>query len=280
MPSRNRILLIGGNPVASAISVRLTYAGYDCVHFISGTEENLRYHLSFGDAVFRGSRTIDGLTAATFSEEKFAEDVAKGLSEEELLAENISYMLADKKIPVLHDIEVEKAVEAVQPSAIILTGKTDSPTLLDSADLVVGLHPHHTIGKDCHVMVDSRLCQSLGKVFTPGEEINEGLTIENRFFNDPFAYCHSPIPGAWIAGKSIGDVVEEDEALGKIESIGIRSPFAGQVWGIAHSGRLMDARGAVAMILHGEPSEDVFQLDFRERSIAGGILEAVLRFNN
>lgn len=276
--SKDRILLIGGNPIASAISVRLTYAGYDCIHHITGVEENLRYHLSFGDAVFRGSRTIDGLTAATFSEDKLAEDVAKGLSEDELLQENITYMLADKKNPVLHDVPIETAVKVIQPAAIILTGTSDTPSLLDSAGLVVGLHPNHIIGSDCHIAVDSRLCQTLGNVITPGEEIREGLTIENRFFNDPFAYCHSPIPGAWIANKSIGEEVEENEALGKIENIEIRSPYAGQVWGIAHSGRLIDARGTVAMILQGEASEDVFQLGFRERAIAGGVLEAVLRF--
>ncbi len=277
--SKMRILLFGGNPTASAISVRLTHAGYDCVHIISGTEENLRYHLSFGDAVFRGSRTVEGLTAATFSEEKLAEDVARGLSEDELLFENIAFMLSDKKIPVLHNVAIDTAIAVVNPAAIVLTEKMDSPPLLDSANLVIGLHPLHTAGTDCHIVVDSRLCQTLGSVVTPGEEIREGLTIDNRFFNDPFVYCHSPIPGAWIASKSIGDGVEENEALGKIENIEIRSPYAGQVWGIAHSGRLIDARGAVDMILQGEDSEDVYQLDFRERAVAGGVLEAGLRFS-
>lgn len=220
--AKTRVLLMGGNTTATAISVRLGYAGYDCVHYVPDAEENLRYHLSFGDAVFNGSRTVDGLTAATFSEERLSEGVAKGLSEDELLTENVNYMLADKKIPVLHDVSIEKCIAAVQPSTIILTSQSHSPTLLDSADLVIGLYPHHIIGKDCHILVDSRLSQSLGKVMTPGEEIQEGLTIENRFFNDPFAYCHSPIAGAWIAAKSIGDEVEENEALGKIEDIEIR----------------------------------------------------------
>ena len=177
----------------------------------------------------------------------------------------------------MHDIPAAEAGELCGARLAVQTTVSSSTSLLDTMKLAIGLYPENTPGADCHIAVDSRPCHSLGAVYTPGTVLHEGLTIHPQFFNDPFMFCHTPIAGAWVAMKSIGGEVAENEPLGKIDDIEIRSPYAGQVWGLVHSGRLLEARSPVAMILQGESLDACFEIGYRERAVAGGVLEALLR---
>ena len=58
------------------------------------------------------------------------------------------------------------------------------------------------------------------------------------------------------------------------------APQDGQMWGLAHRGRFIPAKGNLALIYQGKPGEQYRHLGFRENAVAGGILQAMLQFGD
>lgn len=270
--------ICGGGEIASAAAIRLFKCGYPVVMF-AGREENLlRYHLCLGEALFLGQKTVEDVTATILSEELLAEQQEKSLDGP--LAGGIRYLLKDRKIPVLEAVEFEQTIPLLSLQALVNAQPASRAPIavsIDHAPLVIGLHPFHQPGVQCHFAVESRLNYFLGRVISTGIHLPEESS-PGDFFKDPFAYCQTPVEGLWLSLKAIGDAIRYNEAIGKINGIEIRSPHEGQLWGLAHSGRFLSAKSPVALIYRGKANERYRYLSFRENAIAGGIVQAVMQF--
>lgn len=272
------IAICGGGEIASAAAIRLFKCGYEVVMF-AGREENLlRYHLCLGDALFQGQKTVEDITATILPEDLLAEQQEKSFADPML--SGIRYLLKDRKIPVLEAAEFEKTIALLSPQALVNAQPASTapiPVSIDHAPLVIGLHPFHQPGVQCHFAVESRLNYFLGRVISAGIHLPEEFS-PGDFFKDPFAHCQTPVEGLWLSLKAIGDAIRYNEPIGKINEIEIRSPHDGQLWGLAHSGRFLPAKSPVALIYQGRASEQYRYLSFRENAIAGGIVQAVMQF--
>ncbi len=271
------ICVIGGNEIASTIASTLFQSGFPVVISADEKENLLRHHLSFGDAIYQGSKTINSVTASLLSDEQLAESPT--LSIEEKLKESIQFILQDRRLPLIHQLDLDWLLEALQPTVIVntITEPLEALSLISMAPLVIGLQTLHTPGKDCHLAISSANSWQLGEIVSP-DNTAEPPSNDAHFFNDPFAYCHTPLEGLWVSTKSNGEMVSQNESLGKIDNIEIRSPFDGQIWGIARSGRFLAARSSVAMIFQGSGDDAYRKVGYRENAIANATLQAIMRY--
>lgn len=270
------ICIFGGNEIASAAAIRFFKCGYDVLMAVDSRENYLRYHLCLGDALLQGQKVVEDVTAATLPEEILADFDASVYSSP--LAAAAQYVMRDLKIPVIDETEFETVIKELVPQIIVNCHcEAASPVTIDHARLVVGLAPHHQPGVDCHVAVESRQTYYLGRVLSTNT-LTPSDPIDSNFFKDPFSYCPTPVEGLWLALKAIGDEIRYNEAIGKIEGIEIRSPYNGQIWGLAHSGKFIPAKSNVALIYQGKATDHYRCLGFREKAVAGGLLQAVLQY--
>lgn len=269
--------VIGGNEIASTIAATLFQSGFSVVISADEKENLLRHHLSFGDAIYQGSKTINAVTSSLLSDEQLAESPT--LSIEEKLKESLQFMLQNRRIPLIHQLDLDWLLEVLAPAVIVNTvaEPLEGASLISMAPLVIGLQTLHTPGKDCHLAISSANTYSLGEIVSP-ENAPEPPAHDAHFFNDPFAYCHAPSEGLWVSSKSNGEMVSENETLGKVDDTEIHSPFDGQIWGIARSGRFLAEQSAVAMIFQGNGGEAYRKVGFRENAIANATLQAVMRY--
>lgn len=280
MKSTNPILILGGNELASAIALKLYNARLEPAIYVPADEIFLRHNLCFGDAVFQNRKTIEGVTAETLPEELMIEEGGNSYLEKAKNA--IQYLIRDRKIPVLtHNSDVD-ARSLLDPPVIVSTltdGDKTTRTMggvEPGQPLIIGCYPHYVPGKNCDWAVDTRLNYRLGQVYHQPVDESKVTEVDIRLFKNPFEHCTIPLEGVWVALKEIGEPVKYNEALGKIDEVEIRSPYDGQIWGIAHSGRIYPPKAAIAQIYTGPKTEDYRYYGFRENAIAGGVLEAVL----
>lgn len=284
MNSSDPILIYGGNELASAIALKLFNCQLKPAIYVYPDEIFLRHNLCFGDAVYQNRKTIEGVSGETVSEESV--DSGEGNSYPEKLRNAVQFLLKDRKIPILHQLSDIDAPSILNPSIIInslppnVIADQMTPASGDAAMPsvpVIGCYPHHVPGQDCHWAVETRLNYRLGQIYEQDIENAAPEKIDLHFFKSPFEYCTMPLEGVWIALKQIGETAKYNEALGKIDEVEIRSPYDGQVWGIAHSGKIYPPKAAIAQIYTAPKTEDYRYFGFRENAIAGGVLEAVLR---
>ncbi len=279
MEKRAYILIFGGDEVASAIAIQLVRGDIPVVLIVDPEEFYLRHNLCLGMAQFRERQIVDGVEASQLPEDWME---ATGTPAEKL-AVAMQQLWLDKKIPVLVDIPLEY-LEGNTPLAVVETrlpkedGETPSLLLALPFDApIIGLAPYHLPGRQVNAAVETRLNYHLGRVYLDVSEVPRAPRLDRHFFHLPFETIHTPIEGVWVGLKDIGDTINFNEALGKVNEIEIRSAEDGQVWGIAPSGRFVAAGQSVGIIFKGRPTQDYQFFSFQERAIAAGVLNAVFR---
>ncbi len=276
MSTPTKILICGGNEIASATAVKLQNCGFEVLVAASEDENLLRYHLCLGDTLMQGQKILENATATVLADDLLGDPGQKDPAEKFLRA--VYFAFRDRSIPVIPLTDLSLARSAFAPQIIVnFYSPHLAPVSIDDAPLVVGTFPGHTPGSDCHVAVETRLSFHLGRIYSPSHNIPEDDS-ERIFFTNPFAYCKSPLGGVWLALKSIGEPVRYNEPLGRVDDIEIRSPHNGQIWGLTHSGKFIAPHCQIALIYLGAPGDHYRYLGFRETCIAGGVVEAVLHF--
>lgn len=272
MKASRPILVCGGNSSASAIALRFFNSGLKTIIYVEPDEIFLRHNLCFGDAVYQNKKIIEDVTAEIISEDLIKTDATGSYLEK--INNAIDYTLKDRKIPVIHLLSFTDIVQIINPGIVINT--LPQNIQLNSAT-VLGCYPHHIPGIDCNIAVETRLNYRLGAIYYPETQSISEEKADLHFFKIPFEYCSIPIEGVWIALKEIGETIRYNEALGKIDEVEIRCPYDGQIWGIAHSGKIYPQKTRITQIYTGPPTENFRHFSFRENAVAGGFLEAVLR---
>lgn len=275
MNRENPILICGGDETASAIALKLFNSGLNVVMYVTADELFLRHNLCLGDAIFQNQKTVENATSITLPEDLMASEENRNLPEKIKVAAD--HIIKDRKIPLLHQISIEQALKAISASIVINASPSGASELPGDSAHVIGFYPNHSPGKHCHLAIETRLNYRLGEIYHPGTQDISNLQSEQHFFKDPFSICSTPLEGIWVALKEIGEKINYNDPLGKINDIEIRSPYDGQIWGIAHSGKYYPAKTSIAKIYGGLPSENYRYFSFRENAIAGAALEAVLK---
>jgi xanthine dehydrogenase accessory factor len=259
------IAIKGAGEMASAVAWRLYMANLRCV-FMMETAMPLavRREVSFCEAVYRGSKTVEGVEALKAG-----------------MAEDIPRVWGLGKVAVIIDPEW-RTLNRIKPDVLVdgILAKQNLGTRKDDAHLVIGLGPGFVAGGDVHLVIETNRGHHLGRLISSGSAAPNtgipgsvgGVTSER--------VLRAPVAGEFQATRKIGDALRKGDVVGRIGQIevtaGIDGILRGLMWTpiwVPQGIKLgdIDPRGQVGFCC---------TISDKARAVAGSVLEAVLRTFN
>jgi hypothetical protein len=277
MNSSGLVMVLGGGEIGSAISTYLWKAGIKTCIVLDSQLINLRRPICFSDALHIEKKHIKGAEGLLIS----GDDIEKhgDVSIEEKWKKAINFHIHNRTIPIFTQEEYPNFLIHLNPEIVINTIESSQPTLdIECTGYVIGLYPFNIPGKDCHLSVESRMNYWLGEVYTTPPENRENFDI--KFFKRSLVTISAPIEGVFISLKEIGEKIRQNESVGTINQVDIKSPYTGQIWGLFYSGRFIAAKQPMVLICEGYRGKEYTDFDFSHRVIAGSILAEVENYFN
>ena len=256
--TRTPVVVRGGGELASAAARLLFLSGFPVVVLERAQPLAVRRLVSFGEAVFAGEITVQGVTGRRVAPE------AVGFS-------------GDGFIPVAVDPEGTQIVR-LSPGVLVdaRMAKTNLGTHRSQAPLVVALGPGFVAGDDVHAVIETERGPDLGRVLWQGwAEPDSAKPAEVRGYSER-RVLRAPRSGVFRAFRAIGDVVIPRQVVGEVEGEPVTTPIAGLVRGLLADGVTIDAGTKVGDVDPRGPSIDPRRLSDKARAVSAGVLEAIL----
>jgi xanthine dehydrogenase accessory factor len=258
----NHILIVikGGGDLASGVAYRLKRAGFPLIITELPAPMLVRRAVCYGDAIYQGHITVDGLTARRVD-----------------TIEQAGQLAATGTIPVLVD-PAAGVIAALHPAVVIdaIMAKRNTGTRLGHAPLVIALGPGFTAGQDCHAVIETNRGHWLGRVITHGSPQTDTGSPGAVKGHTAGRVLRAPAAGHVLPHAHIGEIIRQGQLIATVEGQELRAPFDGILRGLIHQtvpvtpglkiGDL-DPRGEVDYCFH---------ISDKSLSIAGGVLEAIL----
>jgi len=257
------VLIRGGVDLASGVAMRLYRCGFQIVMTELPQPLCVRRLVSFGEAVYAGEWTVEGVTA------KKVEDPTDTL--------RILQILAKGRIPVLVDAE-GAAIKALHPMVVVDARMIKQPVELIETriKLIIGLGPGFVAGKNCHAVIETNRGHMLGRVIWEGAPEEDTGIPEEVQRHRAERVLRSPADGILEAKAEIGDHLEADQLVAEVGGKPVLAPFKGILRGLIHPG-IQVSRGM--KIGDVDPRDDpryCALISDKSLSIGGGVLEAIL----
>lgn len=146
------VVVRGAGDLATGILFTLRQFGYRAVALECASPAAIRRTVSFSDAVYDGSHTVEGVTAVCCGG-----------------PDGIPSVLAQGRIPVLVDPE-GRWIRSLAPHAVVdaILAKKNLGTRRDMAPAVVGVGPGFCAGEDVHAVVETLRGHDLGRFILQG----------------------------------------------------------------------------------------------------------------
>jgi xanthine dehydrogenase accessory factor len=250
------VLMRGGGDLATGVALRLHRAGIAVVVTELAQPLAVRRAVSFCEAVYEGTWTVEDVTARRVA----------------ALGDAIRVIRAGE-IPVLVEPGVpgDPLLQTIVLVDARLT-KQAPETDRSAAPLVIGLGPGFTAGSDCHAVVETQRGGTLGRVYWSGSALPDTATPEG----DPRRVLRAPVGGRIEARAEIGQHVEEGQCVAEIAGHRIVSPFAGVLRGLIRPGVTVQAGTKIGDIDARGIHRLCFLASDKALAVGGGVLEAVL----
>ena len=254
------ILLRGGGDLASGVALRLHHAGIKLIITELAQPLAVRRAVSFGEAVYEGVHTVEGVTARR---------VEPG---------QIFTSLAADEIPVLVDPNAEILTFDLAPSTIMavidarLTKQPPSP-LPTHVPLHIGLGPGFHAGVNCNAVIETRRSHTLGRVYWDGAPQPDSGQPEG----DPRRVLRAPADGVLRAQAKIGDHLEEGQVVAVIgDEYIIESPLKGVLRGLIREGVHVTKGLKIGDVDPRDDPSSCYLVSDKALAIGGAALEAIL----
>ncbi len=254
------ILIKGAGDLASGAAVRLAHCGFEIVMTDLKHPTSIRRTVCFSEAIRTGVQTVEDVTA------EYARSI-----------EEIPAIHRRGHIAVLADPNA-LCVQALHPEAIVdaILAKRNLGTRLSDAPIVIALGPGFTAGGDCHAVIETMRGHDLGRMILSGAaQENTGIPGSIGGFTTE-RVLRAPKDGLFTEIRHIGDTVKRGETVATVDGEPVITAIDGVVRGLLPSGTPVtkgmksgdvDPRSAV---------EHCYTVSDKARSIAGGVLEAIL----
>lgn len=256
--AKGRIWIQGAGELASGVALRLFRCGYQVITAEIANPLAVRRLVSFSEAVYEGSATVEGVSGALTSPEEAT----------------YSYSQVGVVIDPLGEVLAKLGADAVVDARI--TKKSPAPLPCGQAPLI-GLGPGFTCGKEATLVIETHRGARLGQVISHGTAAaNTGVpgVIGGQ---SALRVVRSPGSGNFKPEVSIGDLVQEKQILGYVNGEPVVSRLDGQVRGLIHSqAELSDGEKVGDVDPRGREVDPNLVSD-KALAIAGGVLEALLR---
>lgn len=258
------VLIRGGGEVASGVAHKLVRAHFRVCMTETSHPMAVSRGVAFCEAIYDGEKEVEGIVA------RHVESAAE-----------IPEAWHENKLPII--VDPEASIRAsLNPQVLIdaIMAKRNLGTKISDSPLVIGLGPGFQAGRDVHMVVETNNSESLGKVILVGkaeEDTGIPVAIEGLTFE---RVLHAPKGGLFQTDKEIGDLVAAGEVVASVAEQPVRTEIGGVVRALLRSGTKV-AKGTKLGEIDPSGNRGVcFTIRPRMRTIAGGVLEAILmRFN-
>lgn len=276
-----KILIIcrGGGDLATGIVHRLFRAGFPVLVLETDSPAAIRRQVSFSEAVYDGTATVEGVTAERIASADRA---------------SVDHVLEAGRVPLLVDPE-GNSIAQLKPDIVVdaIIAKKNLGTAKEMAPLVIGVGPGFTAGEDVDLVVESMRGHNLARIFTTGSALpNTGIPGNIGGFTKE-RVLHAEVDGYMKNIRKIGDIVEKGEEIARIYEkmteegifsgsyVSVEASISGIIRGLIREGYHFQKGFKIADI---DPREselaNCFTISDKARSIGGSVLEAVCGYVN
>lgn len=276
-----KILIIcrGGGDLATGIVHRLFRAGFPVLVLETDSPAAIRRQVSFSEAVYDGTATVEGVTAERIASANRA---------------SVNHVLEEGRVPLLVDPE-GSSIPLLKPDIVVdaIIAKKNLGTAKEMAPLVIGVGPGFTAGEDVDLVVESMRGHNLARIFTTGSALpNTGIPGNIGGFTKE-RVLHAEAAGYMKNIRKIGDIVKKGEEIARIYEkmtedgtfsgsyVSVEASISGMIRGLIREGYHFQKGFKIADI---DPRENelanCFTISDKARSIGGSVLEAVCGYVN
>lgn len=254
------VLVWGGGDLASGVALRLHRSGIHVVVVERSQPLAVRRSVAFAQAVYDGETTIEEVTGRLIQS-----------------GDQMAACWQNGEIPVIVDPDLNLLNE-YYPVAVVDARMRKKATEMDlsMADIVIGLGPGFTVGKNCHAAVETNRGHFLGRVYWEGSpEADTGIPGKVQVYAAE-RVLHAPATGIVETLVPIGHTVKKGDPLLLVNGEAEVAPFDGVVRGMIHSGLQVREGMKVGDV---DPRPEIFRCRYsseKSLSIGGGVLEALL----
>ena len=278
----NKIIVIicrGGGDLATGIVHRLFRAGFPVLVLETDSPAAIRRQVSFSEAVYDGTATVEGVTAERIASANRA---------------SVNHVLEEGRVPLLVDPE-GSSIPLLKPDIVVdaIIAKKNLGTAKEMAPLVIGVGPGFSAGEDVDLVVESMRGHNLARIFTTGSALpNTGIPGNIGGFTKE-RVLHAEAAGYMKNIRQIGDIVEKGEEIARIYEkmtedgtfsgsyVSVEASISGIIRGLIREGYHFQKGFKIADI---DPREseraNCFTISDKARSIGGSVLEAVCGYVN
>lgn len=261
MEQKTILIVRGGGDLASGVIHRLYCCRYRVLVLECHKPSAIRRKVSFGETVFDGTSAVEGVTGRLISDIADAEKIWEA-----------------KEIPILVD-ETGEAAKKLKPAALIdaILAKKNLGTNRDMAPLTVALGPGFEAGKDVDFVIETQRGHNLGRVIRKGSATpNTGIPGVIAGYGKE-RVIHSPAAGIMHNLSQIGDIVEKDQILARVDDVPVYASLTGVLRGIIRDGYEVPKGMKIADIdPRQEQKKNCDTISDKARCIAGSVVEILL----
>lgn len=255
----------GAGEMASAVAWRLYKANIRRILMVEVPYPlAVRRKVSFCEAVYEGRQVVEDVTAVLIRD-------LQGL--QQAWAEGHIGVAVDPHWKLLESLKPHVLVDGILAKKNLGTSRAEAP-------LVIALGPGFKAGIDAHLVIETNRGHDLGRIITQGEaQPNTGVPGEIGGYTEE-RVLRAPVKGTFRAAKAIGDLVSEGDLVGRVDEADVRAGVSGVIRGLIRDGTPVDKALKIGDIDPRGRRDFCPTISDKARSIAGSVLEAVLRVYN
>jgi len=255
---KHTVLIRGAGEMASAVGAVLQRVGFSVILTELPIPLAIRRTVCFSDAMLDNSAEVEGIQAVKTDYNNYRD------------------IIRNRKIPVLVDsIEI---IKNIKPK-ILIDARLLKISVNDRRSLsqfTVGLGPGFTVGENCDVIIETMRGHSLGRVIWQGSA-SPNTGVPGKIGGESAKrVVYSPGVGniKWLV--KFGEIVKQNQILGKIGEIDIKSQISGIVRGLI-SPNVNTTKGMKIADVDPRGMEvDYTTISDKARCVGRGVLETIM----
>lgn len=260
----NVVVIRGGGDIATGISHKLYRSGFRILILEIEKPTMVRRTVSFASAVYDCGAIVEKVKAVKAYNTK---DIQR------IWSKNQIPVMVDPKCEIIDEMKIDILVDATLAKRNLGTNRTMAP-------ITIGVGPGFDASKDVDVVVETIRGHDLGKLIfkgyaepdtgVPGKILGYG---KERVLRAP---CHGIINNL----SNIGDTIKKDQIIAYVDNEPVKATIDGILRGIIMNDSKVKKGLKIADIDPREIKEYCFTISDKARSVAGGVLEAILYMKN
>lgn len=259
------IIVRGGGDIATGTIYQLSRAGYPVLILETEKPSAIRRQVSFCEAVYEGTATVEGLKAVR------ADSLKEAL---ETVSPQRPVVLVDPKGDSIREIRPNAVVDAI-------LAKRNLGTRRDMAGLTIGLGPGFTADLDVDYVIETMRGHNLGRIITDGPAMADTGIPGAIMGYGKERVLHAPQKGRLYGRTKIAAQVKKGDLIAVIQSTDgqmtpVPASLDGIVRGLIRDGYPVSKGFKIADIdpRAGE-RENCFTISDKARCIGGSVLQLI-----